>query len=101
MSAAAWGWPGQLVTDPLDQRAVVDPFDLHLAVLPAPALELPLDVTLGAARRPEPHLVGVDVVQRGERVGHVVADGPPGRLAEGRLRLGAVRRIWPSTNSIT
>ena len=39
-------------------------------------------------RSPSPTAIGVDVVQRGQRVGHVVPDGPPGRLVERRLRLG-------------
>ena len=80
--------PGQLVADALDQLAVVDAFHLHLLVLPAPALELALDVPVVPPEVPEPDRVGVDVVQRGQRVGHVVADAAPGRLVEGRLRLG-------------
>ena len=80
--------PGQLVADPLDEPAVVDSLDLHLFVLPAPALELALDVPLVPPEVTEPDRVGVDVVQRGQRVGHLVAHGPPGRLVERGLRLG-------------
>ena len=65
---------------------MVDPLDLHLVVLAAPPLELALDVTLVAPQVPQPHRVGIDVVQRGQRVGHVVAHGPAGRLVEGRSR---------------
>ena len=79
---------GQLVAHALDQPAVVDAFDLHLVVLPAPPLELPLDVPLVPRQVPEPHRVGVDVVQRGQRVGHVVPDRTPGGDVERRLRLG-------------
>ena len=80
--------PGQLVADPLDELAVVDALDLHLVVLPAPALELPLDVPLVPSQIAQPDRVGVDGVQRGQRVGHVVADGAPRRLVERRLGLG-------------
>ena len=79
--------PRQLVADPLDQAAVVHALDLHLLVLPAPPLELALDVPLVPPQVAQPDRVGVDVVQRGERVGHVVAHGAPGRLVERLLGL--------------
>ena len=57
---------------------------------PRPALELALDVALVPAQVAEADRVGVDGVQRGQRVGHVVADGAPRRLVERRLGLGRV-----------
>ena len=80
--------PGQLVAHPLHDAAVVDAFDLHLLVLPAPALELPLDVPLVPSQIAQPDRVGVDGMQRGQRVGHVGPDGAPGRLVERGFGLG-------------
>ena len=87
--------PGQLVAHPLDQAAVVDPLDLHLVVLRAPPLELALDVPVVPGQVAQPHRVGVDGMQRGERVGHVVAHGAPGRLVEGLLGLGRAAQDVP------
>ena len=58
--------PGQFVADTLDESAVIDPLDLHLLVLAAPALELALDVAVVAREVTEPDRVDVDVVQRGQ-----------------------------------
>ena len=93
---------GQLVADPLDQPAVVDALDLHLVVLLAPALELALDVAVVASEVAEPDGVGVDVVQRGQGLGHVVARrvrrvaGVEGRLGLGRVCAGCGPRRTPS-----
>jgi hypothetical protein len=77
--------PGQLVAHALDDAAVVDTLDLHLLVLPAPALELPLDVPLVPTQIAQSDRIGVDGVQRSQRVRHVTADG----------HFGSPRRMRP------
>jgi len=85
--------PGQLVAHTLDDATVVDTFDLHLLVLPAPALELALYVPLVPTQIAQSDRIGVDGVQRSQRVRHVTADPAPGRLVECGLGLGALRRM--------
>ena len=93
--------PGQLVAHPLHQAAVVDALHLHLGVLAAPPLELALDVAVVPSQVAQSHRVGVDVVQRGQGV----AMWPPTarRVASSKAfsASGALRRMWPSTNSMT
>ena len=80
--------PGELVAHPLDEATVVHAVDLHLVVLPAPALELPLNVPLVPSQVAQADGIGVDVVQRGQRVGHVARDAAPGCLVECGFGLG-------------
>ena len=67
-----------------------------------PAPQLALDVPLVSAEVPQADRVDVDGVQAGQRVGHVVADrGARAASSKAASALGASRRMWPSTNSMT
>ena len=77
---------GEAVADVLDQRQLPGPRALPLAL---PAVELAGDVVLLLAELAEPDLVGVDRVDRDERVDDALADRPPLVGVGEDLRVGA------------
>ena len=89
---------GEPVVDVVDERELAR---LRLLPLAVPALQLALDVGLLAPELAEADRVGLDLVDRDERVDDALADRPALVLGRTASASSAERRIGPSTNSIT
>ena len=80
----------ELVADRLYESAVVFTLDVHLFVLGSPATKLTFDVVVVLSEVTESRLVNVDVVQRSECRGEVLANDRTRRLAELAFGVGAI-----------
>ena len=77
----------ELGRDPFDQPLIVVAVHEPVAELLPPPFELALDVAVPASQVAQPDVIGIDRVERRQRVGEVVADLGPGRLVERRRDL--------------
>jgi len=97
---------GQLLVDLLDERhwpvdAGFPRLLLGLLELPVPAAQLPLEVTVAAREAAEPDGVDVHLVEGDQDVDEILAGLLASRSSRAASVCAALRRMYPSTKSMT